>query len=96
MTRGGLERNALNFRCRLVVPNTLKQGVAEQLILGPPRELTLDNHLGSLPPDTRGKQHGDDGDAFAPPHSITSSARARSVGGIERLRALAVLRFKLK
>src|SRR5215217_8177899 len=31
---------------------------------------------------------------FSPPHSITSSARARSAGGIVRPRAVAVLRFR--
>src|SRR4051794_21759682 len=34
-------------------------------------------------------------DDFPAPHSITSSARARRVGGIERLRALAVRRLMI-
>ena len=32
-------------------------------------------------------------DELAPPHSITSSARARRVGGTSRFRAAAVLKF---
>ena len=32
-------------------------------------------------------------DELAPPHSITSSARARRVGGTSRLSAVAVLKF---
>ena len=36
---------------------------------------------------------GDPRDKLPPPHSITSSARARSVGGIARPASLAVLRL---
>src|SRR5829696_8777490 len=41
----------------------------------------------------RRRRAGKSREDLAPPHSITSSARARSVGGIVRLSALAVFRF---
>src|SRR5262249_4593525 len=41
----------------------------------------------------RGCRAAEQGDEVAPCHSITSSARASSAGGISRLSALAVLRF---
>src|SRR4029077_2877714 len=42
----------------------------------------------------RGRSTAEERDEFSPPHSITSSARASSVGGIVRPSALAV--FKLR
>src|SRR5262249_31383513 len=41
----------------------------------------------------RGRRAAEERDEFAPSHSITSSARASSVGGTSRLIALAVLRL---
>ena len=77
-----LERRDINLRFRL-----FGGGVHENA--NAPHALRLLGPRHERPRRSAAKQR----DELAPPHSITSSARASSIGGISRPRALAVLRL---
>src|SRR5262249_3174921 len=83
-----LPRRGLQFHCRRVRQGAAKLKVG-QLQLGMRRLLSARKVR------ARGNYTTDKCDELPPVHSITSSARLISIGGISRLSALAVLRLMM-